>query len=96
MSSNIPLTHSTEDKNQDQKMAQTKVPSLDKSGSASKTVTEKQRNQIVKKDLYLHWTNQGLIRKLKQNRQRNQIVKQYLYNYPVQMIKNWQDWTQMT
>ena len=41
MSSNIPLMDSTEDNNQEQKMAQTKVPSLDKSGSASKTVTGK-------------------------------------------------------
>ena len=40
MSSNIPLMNSTEDKNQDRKMAQNKVPSLDKSGSASKTETE--------------------------------------------------------
>ena len=40
MYSNIPLVDSTEDNNQEQKMAQTKVPSLDKSGSASKTVTE--------------------------------------------------------
>ena len=32
---------STEDNNQEQKIAQTKVPSLDKSGSASETVTEK-------------------------------------------------------
>ena len=39
MSSNIHLVDSTEDNNQEQKMAQTKVPSLDKSGSASKTVT---------------------------------------------------------
>ena len=41
MSSNITLMDSTEDNNQEQKMAQTKVPSLDKSVSASKTVTEK-------------------------------------------------------
>ena len=40
MYSNIPLMNSTEDKNQDQEMAQNKVPSLDKSGSASKTETE--------------------------------------------------------
>ena len=38
MSSNIPFMDLTEDNNQEQKMAQTKVPSLDKSGSASKTV----------------------------------------------------------
>ena len=41
MSSNILLMDKTEDNNRGQKMAQTKVPSLDKSGSASKTVTEK-------------------------------------------------------
>ena len=40
MSSNTPLMNSTEDKNQDQEMAQNKVPSLDKSGSASKNETE--------------------------------------------------------
>ena len=40
MSSNTPLMDSTEDNNQEQKMAKTKVPSLDKSGSAS-TVIEK-------------------------------------------------------
>ena len=40
MPSNIPLMNSTEDKNQDQEMAQHKVHSLDKSGSASKTETE--------------------------------------------------------
>ena len=34
---------STEDNNQEQKMAQTKVTSLYKSGSALKTVTKKQR-----------------------------------------------------
>ena len=39
ISSNIPLMNSTEDKNQDQEMAQNKVPSLDKSGSTSKTET---------------------------------------------------------
>ena len=45
---------------------------------------------MVKKDLNLHWINQGLLRKLKQNRQRNMIVKKDPYNYPVQMIKNLQ------
>ena len=37
---NIPLMNPTEDKNQDEDMAQNKVPSLDKSGSALKTETE--------------------------------------------------------
>ena len=40
MSSTIPLMNSREDKNQDQKMAHTKVHSLDKQGSSSKTLTE--------------------------------------------------------
>ena len=40
MSSNTPLMDSTEDNNQEQKMAKTKVSSEDKLGSAS-TVTEK-------------------------------------------------------
>ena len=39
MYSNITLMNSTENKNQDQEMAQNKVPSLDKSGSASKNET---------------------------------------------------------
>ena len=39
MSSNIPLINPTKDKIQDKDMAQNKVPSLDKSGSASKTET---------------------------------------------------------
>ena len=43
MSSNTTLMDSTEDNNQEQKMAKTKVPSEDKSGSTS-TVTEKQIN----------------------------------------------------
>ena len=42
MSSNTFLMDSIEDNNQEQKMANTKVPSEDKSGSAS-TVTEKNR-----------------------------------------------------
>ena len=40
MSSNIPLMNPIEDKIQDKDMAQDKVPSLDKSGYASKTETE--------------------------------------------------------
>ena len=68
-------------------MAKTKVPSEDKSGSAS-TVTEKTDKKIVKKDLNLHWINQGLVRKLKQNGQRNKIVKKDPYSYPVQIITN--------
>ena len=40
MFSNTPLMNPTEDKIQDEETAQNKVPSLDKSGSASKTETE--------------------------------------------------------
>ena len=40
MSSNIPSMNPTEDKIQDKDMTQNKVPSLGKSGSASKTETE--------------------------------------------------------
>ena len=47
MSSNITLMNSTEDKNQDQKMTLTKVPSLVKLESASKNLTE----QIGKLDI---------------------------------------------
>ena len=43
MSSNTPKMDSTEDNNQEQKLANTKVPSVDKSGSTSKTVTEKKK-----------------------------------------------------
>ena len=74
MSSSTPLVGSTEDNNQEKTMANTKVPSEDKSGSDS-TVTEKNReNKIVKKYLNLHWINQGLLQKLKHNGQRNKIL----------------------
>ena len=49
MSSNITLMNSTEDKNLDQEMAQNKVPSLDKSGSASKNITEQTEKLDSKK-----------------------------------------------
>ena len=49
MSSNTLLMDSTEDNNQEQKMAHTKVPSLDKSGSASKTVTDQIEKLDIKK-----------------------------------------------
>ena len=71
MSSNIPLTHSTGDKNQDQKMAQTKVPSLDKSGSALETLTEHTEKLDSKKIYVPSLGNQGLLGKLKHNAQRN-------------------------
>ena len=49
MSSNIPLMNPTEDKNQDEDMAQNKAPSLDKSGSAQKTETEHTEKLDAKK-----------------------------------------------
>ena len=52
--------------------------------------------KMVKKYLNLHWINQGLVGKLKQNGQRNKIVKQDLYNYPVQMITNFENRIQKT
>ena len=52
MSSNIPLMNPTEDKNQDEKIAQTKVPSLDKFGSASKTLTE-HTEKLYSKERYV-------------------------------------------
>ena len=76
-------------------MAKTKVSSEDKLGSAS-TVTEKTEKLDNKKDLYLHWINQEMLSKLKQKGQRNKIVKKYPYNYPVQIITNWQNRTQNT
>ena len=48
MSYNTPLMDSTEDNNQEQKMAKTKVPSVDKQWSAS-TVTEKTEKLDSKK-----------------------------------------------
>ena len=51
MSSNIPLMDSTEDNNREQKMTKTKVPSLDKLGSASKNVTEKTEKLDGKKSV---------------------------------------------
>ena len=95
MSSNTPLMESTEDNSQDKKMAKTKVPSENKSGSDS-TVTEKNREKEVKKDLNHHYINQGLVHKLKQNLQRNKLVKKYPYNYPVQMITNCENRIQKT
>ena len=54
MCSNIPLMNLAEDKIQDENMAQNKVPSLDKSGSASKTETEHTEKLDTKNDIY-HW-----------------------------------------
>ena len=51
---------------------------------------------MVNKDLYLHWINQGMLQKLKHTGKRNKIVKKDPNNYPVQMIKNWQNMTQKT
>ena len=74
MSSNNPLMDSAGDDSQEKTMSNTQLPSEDKSGSAS-TVTEKTEKKIVKKDLNLHWINQGLVRKLKQNGQRDNTLK---------------------
>ena len=52
MSSNIPLMNPTIDKIQDKDMAQNKSPSLDKSGSVSKTKTEHTVKLDTKKYLY--------------------------------------------
>ena len=52
MSYNIPLMNPTEDKIQDEDMVQNKVPSLDKSGSASKTET-KHTEKLDNKKRYL-------------------------------------------
>ena len=49
MSSNIPLTNPKEDKIKDEDIAQNKGPSLDKSGSASKTETERTKKIGTKK-----------------------------------------------
>ena len=49
MSSNIPLMNPIEDKIQDKDTAQNKLPSLDKSGSASKTETEHTEKLDTKK-----------------------------------------------
>ena len=49
MSYSTPLMNSTEDNNQEQKMAKTKVPSVHKLGSASKTVTEQTEKLESKK-----------------------------------------------
>ena len=52
MSSNILLMNPTEDKNQDEDMAQNTAPSLDKSGSAQKTET-KHTDKLDTKNIYL-------------------------------------------
>ena len=52
MFSNIPLMNPTEYTIKDEDMAHNKVPSLDKSGSASKTETEHTEKLDTKKDLY--------------------------------------------
>ena len=52
MSSNIPLMNPKEDKIQDKYTAQNKVPSLEKSESASKTETE-HTEKLHTKNIYL-------------------------------------------
>ena len=64
MYSSTPLAGSTEDNNQEKTMDNTKVPSEDTMGSDS-TVTEKNREKKVKKDLNHHCINHGLVQKLK-------------------------------
>ena len=75
-------------------MAQNKVLSLDKSGSASKTETEHTEKLDSKKRSVPSLVNKGLLLKLKHNGQRNKILKKDPNNYPVQIIKNWQNRTQ--
>ena len=58
MSYIIPLMNSIEDKNQDQKMAQTKVPSLDKLGSDLKTLIEQtEKLDSKKKSVHSFYTS---------------------------------------
>ena len=45
MSSNTPLMDSKEDNSQEEKMAETKLSSEDKSGSVLKTIIEKQKTR---------------------------------------------------
>ena len=97
MSSNIALMNSTEDKNQNQEMAQTKVPSLDRSGSASKNGTEQTEKLNSKERSVPSLDKSGSTSKTEtEQTEKIDILKKDLYNYPVQMIKNWQDWTQKT
>ena len=96
MSYNIPLVDSTEDNNQDQKIAQTKVPSLDESVSASKTVTEKTEKLDGKKRSVPSLEKSGSASKTETERTEKHDSKKNPYNYPVQMIKNWQNRTQKT
>ena len=77
-------------------MAHTKVPSLDKLGSASKTVTEKKQKLDSKNISVLSLDKSGSAPKTETERTEKQDSKKYLYNYPVQMIKNWQNRTQKT
>ena len=77
----------TEDKNQDQKMAQTKVPSLDKSGFASKTLIE-QTEKLDSKKIYLpSLYTSGSASKTETEITEKLDSKKDLYNYPFQMIK---------
>ena len=68
MSSNTPMMASTEDKSQEETMAENKQTSENKSGSDS-TVTEKTEKK-GKKDLNHHRINQDQVHKLKQNGQK--------------------------
>ena len=88
--------NSTEYKNPDQEMAQNKALSLDKSGSALKTVTEQTDKLDIKKRSIPSQDKSGSASKTETEQTDKLDSKKNLYNYPVQMIKNWQDWTQKT
>ena len=66
----------TEDKIQDKYMAQNKVPSLDKSESASKTETEHTEKYILKKIFTINqfrWLKNGMTRTKRHDNKNNYI-----------------------
>ena len=73
MSSNVPLMNPTEDKIQDKDMAHNEVPSLDKSGSASKTETEHTDKLYTTKYLY-HYPVQ-MIKKMAGQEPKDMTIK---------------------
>ena len=95
MSSNNPLIDSIEDNNQEQKMAKTKVSFVDKSGSAS-SVTEKTEKVDNDKISVPSLDKSGSDSQTEIERTEKKKVKKDPYNYPVQMITNWQNRTQKT
>ena len=94
MSSNKPLMNSTEDNNQEQKMAQTKVPSLDKLGSSLKTVTEKTENLDSKKRSVPSLDKSGSVSKTEKEWTEKQDSKKRSVELSSSDDKKWQDWTQ--